>query len=87
MICWVQLIKFCFALCCEHEYTEIAEQLTIVIRAHKHSVEQAREAMHVVDKARKALRIAAEEGVAQRAAVETLTLLCECNGRPPRYPQ
>ena len=74
MICFVQLIKFCFALCCEHGYTDIAEQLTIVIRAHKHSVEKSREAMHVVDKARKSVRIAAEKGVAQRAAVETTTV-------------
>jgi hypothetical protein len=68
VICFVQLIKFCFALCCEHGYTDIAEQLTIVIRAHKHAVEQ------VVDKSRKDARIAAEKGVAQRAAVETITV-------------
>jgi hypothetical protein len=83
----VQLVKFCFALCCEHGYTEIAEQLAIVITAHKHVADEARKKAQLLEKSREAVRIAAEQGIAERIAIQTLCQLGRREGYPPLYPR
>ena len=83
----MQLIKFCFALCCEHGYTEIAEQLAVVITAHKQAADEARKQMQLVGKARDAVCIAAEQGVAERTALQALCQLDRREGYPPLYPR